>query len=62
MFSIPYDFNLYNSWFGLAFVDESVLTNEELYKDMYYGAETADMPDKKRAKVSQIESALRWRT
>jgi len=59
MFSIPYDFNLYNSWFGMAFIDGNVPANEELYKEMYYGAESVDMPDKKRAKV-KIKIIFFW--
>jgi hypothetical protein len=51
MFSVPYDFNLYSSWFGLAFIDEHVPANEELYKEMYYGKESENALDRKRAKV-----------
>jgi len=51
MFSVPYDFNLYSSWYGLAIFNSSTPANEELYKEMYYGKESENASDRKRAKV-----------
>uniref|UniRef100_UPI0037E84933 DELTA-sagatoxin-Srs1a-like n=1 Tax=Semicossyphus pulcher TaxID=241346 RepID=UPI0037E84933 len=39
MFSIPYDNNLYQNWFGLAIYSKDKACDEKLYKEMYYNKE-----------------------
>lgn len=36
MFSVPYDYNLYQNWFAVGLYDKDKEVNESLYKEMYY--------------------------
>ncbi|XP_034716888.1 DELTA-actitoxin-Afr1a-like [Etheostoma cragini] len=39
MFSVPYDYNMYKNWMGLAIYNVDKECNEALYKEMYYNKE-----------------------
>ncbi|XP_076867089.1 uncharacterized protein LOC143518482 [Brachyhypopomus gauderio] len=40
MFSVPYDYNLYENWFALGIFNNGILCNDDLFNQMYYGAST----------------------
>lgn len=39
MFSVPYDYNLYENWAAVGIYDVSKEVDEEMYKEMYYSRE-----------------------
>ncbi|KAL7371969.1 hypothetical protein ABVT39_007895 [Epinephelus coioides] len=39
MFSVPYDYNIYQNWAGLGIYEKGQECNEALYKEMYYEKE-----------------------
>jgi len=36
MFSVPYDYNVYNNWLSVGIFESTRACDEELYKHMYY--------------------------
>lgn len=39
MFSVPYDYNLYQNWVAVGIYDKDKECDESLYKEMYYNKE-----------------------
>ncbi|XP_039621345.1 DELTA-sagatoxin-Srs1a-like [Polypterus senegalus] len=49
MFSVPYDYTLYENWFAVGFYDLSKGCDHQLYHEMYHQVK----PEFKRAKATQ---------
>ncbi|XP_076867078.1 DELTA-stichotoxin-Hcr4a-like [Brachyhypopomus gauderio] len=40
MFSVPYDYNMYENWFALGIFNAGLSCNDDLFKKMYYDPST----------------------
>lgn len=40
MFSVPYDYNIYQNWMAVGIYDKDKACDESLYKEMYYDKES----------------------
>uniref|UniRef100_A0A4W4FDA6 DELTA-sagatoxin-Srs1a n=1 Tax=Electrophorus electricus TaxID=8005 RepID=A0A4W4FDA6_ELEEL len=44
MFSVPYDYNIYENWLALGIFNTSISCNDELFNRLYYDPSTNDCP------------------
>lgn len=42
MFSVPWDYNIYNNWFAVGIYENGTKCDEQLYKQMYYEENQAE--------------------